>query len=184
MRTSRTMYLFSCAAPPLFDVAHVVENAQTRGWDVCLGLTPTAARWLGGSVEGLAALTGHRVYTEHPVPGVPFEWPAPDVLVMAPATFNTINQWALGITEKWVVGVAAEAIGRGVPLIALPCVNNALGTHPQFGRSVGTLREAGVRVLHGEEGGFPANEPGEGRPADFPWHAALDAAGSVDTLVP
>lgn len=59
--TSRTLYLFGSAAPPVFDVADVVERAQAAGWDVCLGLTPTAASWLGGSLDGLAALTGHPV---------------------------------------------------------------------------------------------------------------------------
>ena len=44
---------------------------------------------------------------------------------MAPATFNTINQWALGLTEKFVVGFAAEAIGKKVPLVAMPCANAA-----------------------------------------------------------
>ncbi|MEV1012111.1 flavoprotein, partial [Streptomyces sp. NPDC049881] len=48
-------------------------------------------------------------------------------------------------------------------------------THPQFARSIGTLREAGVRVLYGP-GGFVPNEPGRGRPEEYPWNLALDAA--------
>ncbi len=52
--TSRTLYLSGSAAPPLFDVAKVIETAQADGWDVCLGLTPTAAHWLRVSIDGLA----------------------------------------------------------------------------------------------------------------------------------
>ncbi|WP_435971964.1 flavoprotein [Streptomyces sp. Qhu_M48] len=171
---SRTLYLFSSAASPVFDVARVIEAAQADGWDVCLGLTPTAARWLAHSLDGLAALTGHPVRWDHRLPGEPDLWPRADAIVVAPATFNTVNQSALGITDKWLVGVVAEAIGRGVPMAMMPCVNSALVAHPQFARSVETLRGAGVRVVYGE-GGFVPHEPGQGDPATYPWRAALDA---------
>ncbi|WP_433889809.1 flavoprotein [Streptomyces sp. CA-111067] len=172
--TSRTLYLFGSAAPPVFDVAGVIESAQAQGWDVCLGLTPTAARWLGGSLSGLAALTGHPVRSEYKLPGEPDVWPAADVIAMAPATFNTVNAWALGLTDRFVVGVVAEAIGRGVPLVAMPCVNTAYARHPAFERSIGELRLAGVNVLHDSTGSVP-QEPGQDSPAVFPWHLLLSA---------
>ncbi|GAA3388041.1 flavoprotein [Streptomyces roseoviridis] len=173
-----TLYLFSSAATPVFDVARVIEEAQADGWDVCLGLTPTAAGWLAGSLDGLAALTGHLVRWDHRLPGQSDPWPEPDAVVVAPATFNTINQWALGITDKWLVGVVAEGIGKGIPMAAMPCVNRALAAHPQFERSIDTLRAAGVRILYGE-GGFVPDEPGQGDPTTYPWRAALDAVADV-----
>lgn len=173
--TSRILYLFGAAAPPVLDVARVVEEAQGAGWDVCLGLTPTAAGWLGGHLEGLTALTGHPVRSQYKQPGEPDVWPPADVVLVAPATFNCLNQWALGITEKFIVGVVAEAIGKSIPLVTMPCVNAAYVRHPQFVRSVETLRAAGVDVLYGE-GGFVPNEPGQGRPGEYPWRLALDAA--------
>ncbi|PZT73852.1 MULTISPECIES: flavoprotein [unclassified Streptomyces] len=175
--TTPTLYLFSSAAPPVFDVARVIEEAQADGWDVCLGLTPTAARWLADSLDGLAALTGHPVRWDYRLPGQPDVWPKPDAVIVAPATFNTINQWALGITDKWLVGVVAEGIGKGIPMVMMPCVNRAYVAHPQFERSIDALRSAGVRVLYGE-GGFIPNEPGQGNPATYPWRAALDAVAN------
>lgn len=172
---SRTLYLFGSAAPPVHDVAAVIESAQGDGWDVCLGLTPTAARWLAESLDGLAALTGHPVRSEYKRPGEPDVWPPADVIAVAPATFNTINAWALGLTDRFVVGVVAEAIGKGIPLVTMPCVNSAYVQHPAFERSVETLRGAGVRVLYGP-GGFVPNQPGQGRPSAYPWHLVLDAA--------
>lgn len=171
---TRTLYLFGSAAPPVFDVAGVIESAQRDGWDVCLGLTPTAARWLDGSLPGLEALTGHPVRSEYKTPGEPDVWPAADVIAVAPATFNTTNQWALGITSTFVVGVVAEGIGKRIPLVTMPCVNAAYVQHPQFERSVETLRGAGVRVLYGE-GGFVPNPPGSGKPSNYPWSALLQA---------
>ncbi|MER6478732.1 flavoprotein [Streptomyces filamentosus] len=172
--STRTLYLFSSAAPPVFDIARVIEEAQADGWDVCLGLTPAAARWLANSLDGLAVLTGHPVRWEYKLPGQPDVWPKADAVLLAPATFNTINAWALGLTDKFVVGVVAEGIGKGIPLVTMPCVNAAYVQHPQFERSVETLRGAGVTVLYGEDGFMP-NQPGQGNPSAYPWRLALDA---------
>ncbi|MCJ1677944.1 flavoprotein [Streptomyces sp. APSN-46.1] len=169
--TTRILYLLCSAAPPVFEIAGVVEEAQRRGWDVCLGVTPTAADWLEDNLPGLAALTGHPVRTRYKRPGQPDVWPPADVVLVAPATTNTINRWALGITDTWVVGFVAEGIGKGIPMAVMPCVNAAYAQHPQLPRSLETLREAGVRVLYGTEG-FEPNLPGEKRP--YPWGLALD----------
>ncbi|CAM5570182.1 flavoprotein [Streptomyces narbonensis] len=168
--STRTLYLFASAAPPLFDVARVIEDAQAEGWDVCLGLTPTAARWLAESLDGLAVLTGNPVRWEYGLPGQPDVWPSADAILVAPATFNTVNAWALGLTGTFVVGVAAEGVGTGVPTVAVPCVSAAHAQHPQFDRSMETLRGAGVTVLHGD-------------PAAYPWRGALDAVGNPGARV-
>ncbi|MFI1357441.1 flavoprotein [Streptomyces sp. NPDC020898] len=181
--TSRTLYLFGSAAPPVFDVAEVIADAQERGFDVCLGLTPTAARWLGDRLGRLAELTGHPVRSEYKLPGEPDVWPKADGIVFAPATFNTVNAWALGLTRDFVVGVVAEGIGKGIPTVTMPCVNAAYVQHRQFERSVGELRDMGVEVLYGE-GGFAPNQPGRGEPKEFPWGLALDAAERIVRPVP
>ncbi|MFE7596013.1 flavoprotein [Streptomyces sp. NPDC057494] len=159
-----TLYLFASDAEPVFDIARVIEDAQADGWDVCLGLSPTAARWLAGSLDGLAALTGHPVRWDYPLPGEPDVWPAASAILFAPATFAAVNQWALGIADTFVVGVVAEGIGHGIPMVAMPYVNEAHARHPQFERSVETLRGAGVSV-------FVPQEPVVG----FPWPLALSA---------
>lgn len=178
MTTQRTLYLFCSAAPPVFDIARIIEQAQAEGWDVCLGLTPTAADWLAESLDGLAALTGHPVRSEYKKPGEPDVWPPADAILFAPATFNTINAWALGLTSSFVVGVVAEGIGKQIPTVVMPCVNAAYVQHRAFERSVAELREMGVTVLYGE-GGFVPNQPGERRPGGFPWRLALDAVGTI-----
>jgi hypothetical protein len=172
--TSPVLYLFSSAAPPVHDVAGVVRDAQQRGFTVCLGLTPTAARWLGDQLPALAELTGHPVRSEYKLPQEPDAWPKADVIAVAPATFNTVNAWALGITRDFVVGVVAEGIGKGIPIVAMPCVNAAYVQHRQFERSVAELRAMGVTVLYGD-GGFVPNLPGQGRPKEYPWRVVLDA---------
>ncbi|MFC9230524.1 hypothetical protein ACFTZI_16435 [Streptomyces decoyicus] len=62
-------------------------------------------------------------------------------------------------------------------------MNAAYVEHPQFERSVATLRNAGVSVLYGP-GGFEPNEPGKGRPESYPWHLPLDEAVRVIEAAP
>jgi hypothetical protein len=175
---TRTLYLFGSAAPPVFAVASVIESAQAEGWDVCLGLTPTADDWLAEQRSDLERLTGHPVRSVYKRPGEPDVWPRADVIAVAPATFNTINAWALGLTSTYVVGVVAEGIGKGIPMVTMPCVNAAYARHPQFDRSLGELRLAGVHVLYGADG-FVPNQPGQSRPSEYPWHLVLGAARAV-----
>lgn len=141
-----------------------------------MGLTPTAARWMQSSLPELEEATGLPVRSEYKLPGEPDVWPAADAILVAPATFNTINCWALGVTASFVTGVAAEAIGKGIPLVTMPCANSAYVKHPAFEQSLAVLRGAGVRVLYGP-GGFEPNAPGEKKP--FPWQAALDAVNAL-----
>ncbi|GAB2576920.1 hypothetical protein GCM10027168_07310 [Streptomyces capparidis] len=171
---TRVLYLFGSAAPPVHGFPGVVRRAQAAGWEVCVGLTPAAADWLGGRLAEMEALTGHPVRSVYKRPGEPDAWPKADVIAFAPTTFNSINAWALGLTDRFVVGVVAEGIGKRIPTVTMPCVNAAYAQHPQFEQSVATLRRAGVTVLHGE-GGFVPNQPGQGKPEAYPWHLVLDA---------
>ncbi|MEV7090302.1 flavoprotein [Streptomyces sp. NPDC093085] len=173
-----TLYLFASAAPPAFDIVGVIGEVQSRGWNVCLGLTPTAARWLEPRRAELERLTGSPVRSEYKLPGEPDVWPKADVILLAPATFNTLNEWALGLTSKFVVGVVAEGIGKGIPIVTMPCVNAAYAQHRRLHKSIAELREMGVTVLYGE-GGFMPNQPGEKEP--YPWAKALDAIANVAT---
>ncbi|MCF6526199.1 flavoprotein [Streptomyces sp. JJ36] len=172
------LYLLGCAAPPVLDIARVARDARSEGWEVCVGLTPTARDWLVGSLGELEEVTGWPVRSAPRRPDETELWPSADVAVVAPATLNTVNTCALGLTPSFVTAYVAEAIGKRWPLVLMPCVNAAYATHPQFARSIGTLRGAGVRVLYGP-GGFVPKAPGEGRPEEYPWDVALKAARSA-----
>lgn len=173
--TAPVLYLLGSAAPPVLDIGDVVTDAHEQGWEVCLGLTPTARDWLEDRLPALEERTGHPVRSRPRMPGETDVWPAADVALLAPATLNTVNQSALGLTPHFVAAYVAEAIGKHWPLVMMPCVNSAYATHPQFHRSIETLRGSGVRMLYGE-GGFRPAPPGAGHPASYPWQLALGSA--------
>lgn len=168
------LYIVGCAAPPVLEIAQPIKSAQARGWDTCLILTPSATRWLAGSLDELATLTGHPVRSDYKLPGQPDVLPPPTAVLVAPASSNTINKWALGISDTLALGLITEGIGKGFPIVALPHLNADQAAHPQFPRSIAELRGAGIRIVHGEEDGHFPHVPGVPRPP-FPWDAALDA---------
>ncbi|RAG82020.1 flavoprotein [Streptacidiphilus pinicola] len=171
------LYLLGTGAQPVLTVTTAVEQAQADGWRVCLGLTPTAARWLHPYLPGLEALTGAPVRSHYKLPGQDDVWPSADVVLLAPATFNSINRWALGLTDSFVIGYASEALGRGIPTVTLPCVNSALAAHPQYARSLETLQLAGARVV------LPGTTtaPGQDGTPGFDWNLALREANAART---
>lgn len=174
MTDSRVLYLIACAAPPAQRIRTGIEKAQAAGWDVCLVLTPSAARWLDEELPELAELTGHPVRKAYKLPQQADVFPPPDAFLVAPATFNTINKWAQGIADTLALGLVTEAIGLQLPVVALPYLNQAQAGHPALGRSVDFLRANGVTVLLGGDG-FTPHIPKQGNVDAYPWDVALAA---------
>lgn len=102
------------------------------------------------------------------LPGEPRPFPPPDAVAVAPATFNTLNKWAAGISDTLALGTLNEAYGLGVPIGVLPCVGEALAAHPAYAASLRRLRGMGVRFAdpYGATGGTD-------RPV-FGWEGVLD----------
>lgn len=163
------LYLVVCAAGIAAGVSKLITAAQERGWEVGVIATPVAT---GGffDIAAVEAQTGRSVRSAWRTPADPRPFPAPDAVVVAPATFNTVNKWAAGIADTLALGTLCEAYGLGVPIAVLPCVADALAAHPAYQDSLIRLRGMGVRF------GAPySGEPDEsGRRPEFPWEDALE----------
>jgi hypothetical protein len=98
----------------------------------------------------LEQLTRHPVRSDYKEPGTPDVLPSPD------------------------------AIGKKLPLVALPFTNKAHAARPAFAENVERLRSWGVTILFGPEV-YPLHEPGTG--SNFlhlyPWHMTLDALEGI-----
>lgn len=172
--TAPVLYLIATAAGPAQHVDDGVRTAQDTGWDVCLILSPTAASWWTSArrTAELEELTGHPVRSRYTLPGESGGLPKADAMVVAPLTTTSACKWAAGITDTVALGIPAEAVHLGVPVVAMPFWSTALGAQPAVGRAVETLREQGVDVLFGPGEPHP---PKQGNSIAFPWHLALDA---------
>jgi hypothetical protein len=173
------LYLIGCTAPPVKDISVAVKRAQAAGWDVCVLLTPRAAGWLTDALPALEELTGHPVRSEYKIHGQPDVLPDPHAILAAPVTLNTLSKWAMAMPDTLALGLLTEAIGKGLPLVALPYINAAQAAHPMLDEHLRVLRDAGVEVLLGGDGHIP-HPPGHGRAEAFPWDAALARLPEVD----
>jgi phosphopantothenoylcysteine synthetase/decarboxylase len=164
--SSHVLYAVVCAAPPARQIDDFVRAAQATGWTVRLALTPLATEWL--NIDQLTRLTGDAVLTRYRRPDEPRAHPA-DTLAVVPATFNTINKWAAGISDNLALGLLNEAIGLRLPTVVAPYAKDTLTAHPAFNRSLQLLSGCGITVL-------PTNIIRLAEEAEaFTWTPILDA---------
>jgi len=165
------LYLIVCAAPRAKNTSKLVRLLHAADWDVCVIATPSAPAFF--DVAEVEKLTGRPVRTHYKDPVEPDVFPPADAIAICPATFNTINKWALGIADTLALGVLTEGVGMGKPIVAAPSLNDAQAAHPAFTRSVEQLRQTGVNVLLGP-GVYEPTAPGTGG-RDFPWNLLIEA---------
>jgi phosphopantothenoylcysteine synthetase/decarboxylase len=137
------LYLLACGAEPASDLHQLVDLAINAGWDVHVGATPTGTEFI--DTEALSTQTGHTV--RHTWSGRTSSWPPADAIIVAPATINTINKFAAGIADTWVLSTLIEAMGHNIPIVFATNINPALGRHPRFRHNITELQTWGIPVL-------------------------------------
>lgn len=70
-----------------------------------------------------------------------------DLLLIAPATANTISKIACGIDDSPVTTVASTALGTGIPLIIVPAMHGTMYRHPILQENIAKLKGIGVEVV-------------------------------------
>ena len=141
------LYVATCATAAAPGIGTLIDLAQLSGWDCCLLATPNAVNFL--NLPELERQTGHPVRHEYRRPDEVSPFPAADGVVVAGASFNTVNKLAAGIADTLVLSTVTEAMGAGLPVVVAPFCNEALAKHVAWRRSIDTLREMGVAVLVG-----------------------------------
>lgn len=85
---------------------------------------------------------------------------AADLLLVAPATANTIGKMACGIDDTPVTTFATTALGSGKPVAIVPAMHEAMYRHPAVLRNLEILRQMGVCLID------PRLEEGKAKIAD------------------
>jgi phosphopantothenoylcysteine synthetase/decarboxylase len=168
---ARVLSVIVCGAGPASAISTLVKQAQDRNWTVQVIATPAALDFF--DTTAIESQTGRPVRSQYRKPGEPRSEKA-DAIIVAPATYNTINKWAQGISDTYALGILAETTGLGVPIVVLPFVNSALASRTPFRRSVEALRAEGIHILTGP-GGIEPHPPHTGGNLidSYPWHLAL-----------
>ncbi|MFB7665456.1 flavoprotein [Kitasatospora sp. NPDC056138] len=157
------LYVVVCASGIAGGVGGLISVAQHEGWEVGVVATPQALGFIDR--EAVETQTGYPVRSAWRLPGEPKPLPPPDAIAVVPATFNTVNKWAAGISDTLALGILCEAYGLRVPTAVQPFLGAAQAAHPAYRESLARLRSMGVLI-----GDFdPDDADGEYR-----WTCVLD----------
>jgi len=86
-----------------------------------------------------------------------------DLLVVVPATANTIAKLAQGVADNMLTAVA---LATKAPLLLAPAMHRNMYTHPATQANISMLRERGVFIVEPEVGRLASGEVGIGRLPD------------------
>lgn len=70
-----------------------------------------------------------------------------DLVLVAPATANTISKIACGIDDTPVTSVVSTAFGSNTPITIVPAMHNSMYNHPVLIENIEKLRKLGVEFV-------------------------------------
>ncbi|MBY8989430.1 MAG: bifunctional phosphopantothenoylcysteine decarboxylase/phosphopantothenate--cysteine ligase CoaBC [Candidatus Lokiarchaeota archaeon] len=70
-----------------------------------------------------------------------------DIILVCPATANTISKIASGIDDTPVTTVVSTAFGTSIPIVIVPAMHESMYRHPILKQNENKLRECGVEIL-------------------------------------
>ena len=70
-----------------------------------------------------------------------------DLLLIAPATANTIGKIACGIDDTTVTSFATTALGSGIPVMVVPAMHESMYRHPAVIENVAKLKGWGISMV-------------------------------------
>ncbi|HEV2429865.1 MAG TPA: flavoprotein, partial [Thermoplasmata archaeon] len=148
--SGRTVVLAVSGSIAAIEAPKIARELIRHGADVRAVMSPDATRIV--TPEALTFATGHPTVVEltggveHVTLLGPGEGRA-DLLLVAPATANTLAKIAHGIDDTAVTSFASVALGGGVPVLVAPAMHGDMGRNPAIRESLDRLRAWGVEVV-------------------------------------
>ncbi|MCD6414770.1 MAG: bifunctional phosphopantothenoylcysteine decarboxylase/phosphopantothenate--cysteine ligase CoaBC [Candidatus Diapherotrites archaeon] len=71
-----------------------------------------------------------------------------DMVLVCPATANTISKISCGIDDTPVTSTVSCALGAGVPVMLVPAMHSSMYNHPIVKENLGKLKSIGVAVIN------------------------------------
>jgi phosphopantothenoylcysteine decarboxylase/phosphopantothenate--cysteine ligase len=150
-----------------YKVPELVRLLQMRGFEVRCVLTESAQQFVSPLV--LETLSGHRVASRLCGPDVSgtehieiARWP--DLVLVAPATANTLARAAHGLADDLLSTVL---LATRAPVIAAPAMNTAMWEHPSTRENCRLLEQRGMTLIEPAAGVLACGEEGAGKLPDL-----------------
>ncbi len=149
--------------------ADLASKVAQQGAHVDVILTPAALEFIRPAT--FAAVTRRRAWTDMYAPDEEGRFPhvtlshAADIIVVAPATANTIAKLAHGLADNLLT---ATILDSRAPLLLAPAMETNMWEHPATQANVALLRARGVHFVGPEAGHLASGASGVGRMAEVP----------------
>jgi len=151
-----------------YKAVEIARALQQAGHAVTAVMTRSARRFI--TPLTLEAITGREVVTDLWSPGrnVDIEHIALasriDLLIVAPATANTIARFAQGHADDFLT---AMFLATRAPVVLAPAMNSQMYTHPAVTHNLALLRERGAVIVDPGSGYLACGWMGQGRLAEL-----------------
>lgn len=145
-----------------YKAADLASKLSQRGHSVTALMTPSACRLVDPNT--FLNLTGNRVYADLWDPEVQTRHialtDAADLVVLAPATANSLAKLAHGLADD---AVSTTLLAVACPLLVCPAMNPRMWRNPVVQRNLTQVRALGATVLAPDEGRMACGHVGPGR---------------------
>src|SRR6266581_7905266 len=133
-----------------FKVPEIARELMRHGADVYAVISPSTEKMIGSDL--LEWATGNSVVREltGKLEHIALAGKSSghvDLVLIAPATANTIGKLASGIDDTPVTTVAATAIGSKIAVLIAPAMHEPLYDHPIVQQNIARLEEIGVQFI-------------------------------------
>src|SRR6478736_5933764 len=150
-----------------YKAVEIVRGLQKNGHDVIAIMTKSAEKFVGPLT--FEAITRHEVISDQYKPGAnaDIEHIAIasniDLLLVAPATANTIGKFANGLADDFLSSLYTAT---KAPVMIAPAMNTNMFEHPAVAKNLETLISRGVHVVDPGAGYLACGWIGKGRLAE------------------
>lgn len=158
-----------CGSIAAYKACDMTRNLRKLGAEVTVVITDGGARFV--SPLTFAALSAARVYggmfaeeEAHTIPHINLGRQH-DLILVAPATAQTIARFAMGMADDLLSAVVLAAT---CPVVVCPAMNSKMYTHPATQANIKTIAGYGYRLVEPATGAMACKEEGPGRLADWP----------------
>ena len=166
MSSGKNIVLGVTGSIAAYKAAELTSLLTKQGCDVRVVLTADALRFI--TAVSFKALSRHPVVTDlydEEEGWQPTHIKLADeanLLLIAPATANTIAKLALGLAND-ALSCVALALNPKARILVAPAMNGKMWLHPATQQNVATLKSRGVEIIGPEEGMLSCGYEGLGR---------------------
>ncbi len=146
---NKRIVLAVCGSIAAVETVRLAHELRRRGARVTAILSPAACGIVNPDALTYACATPALTTISGMVEHVQYcgEGGEADLLLIAPATANTISKIACGIDDTIVTTFATTAIGRGMPVVLAPAMHESMYRHAVVARNISALAGLGIVVV-------------------------------------